>query len=366
MLQTASGEDVQLLLSFARQALNAGTDAAEQLELSRGPSHTEVHLVRAGSDLLGALVSVERPSRTRPEPACASAADWAPLVGRSPAMQRLTREAAKVARQRMAVSICGEPGTGKLLLAELLHRVGGGGPMTVVHCARDDWEQEWGTAVRSGGTVVLRRIHGLSVEGQLRLCDLLDELEAVSDVWVMSLLNSESLPPCAELLPRLARVTLLVPALRDRGHDLRLLIEDWCEARAPDLGARPVVRPEAHEALAAQPWPGNVRQLHNTLDAAALRGGTVIGVESLQLDGRSGPAAAGSGSLREIEREAINAALQRSGGNVSRAAKDLGIGRATLHRRLRAYRLLSPAPADSQLPGEFQNLTHSGFRGDST
>jgi transcriptional regulator of acetoin/glycerol metabolism len=107
-------------------------------------------------------------------------------------------------------------------------------------------------------------------------------------------------------------------------------------------GSRPVLRPETHEALAAQPWPGNVRELHNALDAAALRGGTVIGVDSLQLEVRgSRGARSPTGSLREIEREAINSALERSGGNVSRAAKELGIGRATLHRRLRAYRLLT-------------------------
>jgi len=112
MLQTASGEDVQLLLSFARQALYAETDAAEQLELSGGPSRAEVHLVHAGSDLLGALVSLQRPSRARAEHGRARAEDWSGMVGRSPAMQRLLREAAKVAEQRMPAVIYGEPGTG--------------------------------------------------------------------------------------------------------------------------------------------------------------------------------------------------------------------------------------------------------------
>ena len=343
MLQTASGEDVQLLLSFARQALYAETDAAEQLELSGGPSRAEVHLVHAGSDLLGALVSLQRPSRARAEHGRARAEDWSGMVGRSPAMQRLLREAAKVAEQRMPAVIYGEPGTGKLLLTELLHRIGGSDQLAIVHCARDDWESEWAAAARPGSTVVLRRIHGLSEVGKLRLCDLLDELQAPGDIWVMSLLNSQADPPCPELLSRLARVTLMVPALRDRGHDLRLLVDHWCDARAQRLGRRPVVRPEAHEALAAQPWPGNVRELHNALDAAALRGGTVIGVESLQLHSCSPPGPSSHhGDLREIEREAISAALERNGGNVSRAARDLGIGRATLHRRLRTYRLLSP------------------------
>jgi len=81
-------------------------------------------------------------------------------------------------------------------------------------------------------------------------------------------------------------VASLARALRDRGYDLRLLIDDWCDAREQLTGTRPMLRPETYETLAAQPWPGNVRELHNALDAAALRGGTVIGVEALQLDAR--------------------------------------------------------------------------------
>lgn len=346
MLQSASGEDVQLLLSVARHALSAETDTSEELELSRGRSRADVRLVHAGDEVLGALVSLEHDSRIGTHgsrPPSAPMEDWAPLVGRSPAMQRLFREAAKVAERRMAVAIHGEPGTGKLSLAQLLHQIGGDGPLTLVHCAGEAWEQEWAKAVQARGTILLRRVQALHPEAQLQLCDQLDELaESAPGVWVMSLLNSDYEQPCAELLSRLARVSLIVPALRDRGYDLRLLIDGWCDAREQLTGTRPMLRPETYETLAAQPWPGNVRELHNALDAAALRGGTVIGVEALQLDARASHGArTPTGSLREIEREAINAALERSGGNVSRAAKELGIGRATLHRRLRAYRLLT-------------------------
>jgi sigma-54 dependent transcriptional regulator, acetoin dehydrogenase operon transcriptional activator AcoR len=340
MLQSATGTDVALLLAIARQALSSDTDVSEQLELSRGSSHVDVRLVRDAGELLGALVSVERIGRDRAQPDLVAPSHWAPIIGRSPAMQRLFREAGRVARERMAVAIEGEAGTGKLMLAEHLHTLGGTGPLSMVHCTRRGWEQEWDDAVRAGGTVILRRVHALSAEAQLRLCDRFDELaESDTDAWVISLLNSESAPPNAELSSRLARVSLRVPALRDRSHDLRLLADGWCEARERATGTRPVLRPEVYEALAAQSWPGNVRQLHNSLDAAALRGGTVIGLEALQLDARTAPAAAGT--LREIERAAITAALERTGGNVSRAAKELGIGRATLHRRLRAYRLLA-------------------------
>ncbi len=285
MLQTASAEDVQLLLSFARHALQTETDAAEQLELSRGPCQAEVHLVHAGAEVLGALVSLERPSRARPQPACAAPADWSPLVGRCPAMQQLFREATKVAKRRIGVAIWGEPGTGKLALALRLHQVGGDrGPLTVVHCARPTWRQEWRRAVRAGGTVVLNRVHALDPGSQLGLADDLDEQAAAGTrCWVISLLNAQARQPVAELLFRLAAVSLTVPRLRDRGHDLRLLIDDWCERREPPHAPRPVVRPEAHDALAAQAWPGNIRELHNVLDAALLRGGSIIGVESLRL-----------------------------------------------------------------------------------
>ena len=355
MLQSATGEDVGLLLAVARQALGSEADVAEQLELSRGTSRVEVRLVHGSGELLGALVSVERVGRGRAQLGLVAPPDWAPIVGRSPAMQRLFREAGRVARQRMAVAIQGEAGTGKLMLAERLHELGGLGPLSIVHCARPGWEGEWTQAVVAGGTVILRRVHALAPDAQLALCDRLDELtETGSDLWVISLMiNSDAEPLCPELSSRLARVTLPVPALRDRSHDLRLLVEDWCETFERDNGTRPVVRPEAYEALAAQPWPGNVRELHNTLDAAALRAGTVIGVESLQLDARGrSKTALDAGNLRDIEREAINTALERNGGNVSRAAKELGIGRATLHRRLRAYRLLAPSATNPTFPGD--------------
>ena len=244
MLQSATGEDVQLLLSLARRALHAETDTAEELELSRGSSCAEVRLVHGGSEVLGALVSLDRPGRTRGRSTFPVTLDWSPLVGRSAAMQRLFREAARVARDRMAVAVRGAPGTGKLMLAEHLHRLGGEGPLTLVHCAGPDFERELAAAALAGGTAVLRRVHALSPQAQLALCDRLDELtEAGSSLWVISLLNAQAPPPCDELLSRLARVSLMVPALRDRGHDLRLLVDHWCEERERATGTPPRAAP---------------------------------------------------------------------------------------------------------------------------
>jgi transcriptional regulator of acetoin/glycerol metabolism len=348
MLETASSEDVRLLLSLARRSLQAASDTSEQLELSRGSSRVEVRIVRKGAEAIGAVVALGRAGPTRPRSPVSEGHEWASIVGRSAAMQRLLREAGRVARHRMAVGLWGEPGTGKMMLAEAMHRAGGHDPLTVVHCASDEWEGELTRARHSGGTVVLRRVHALTSDAQLRLCDHLDALaDDPTEVWVISLLNSTAPQPDPELLSRLARVSLTVPALRDREHDVRLLIEGWCAEREQATGVRPVIRPAAQEALAAQSWPGNVRELNNALDAAALRGGTVIGVEALALEPGPGELHFGEAgrSLRELEREAIESALERSGGNVSRAATELGIGRATLNRRLRTYRLMAAAPS---------------------
>ena len=346
LIESTSGEDVALLLDVARKALHADGDATEELELSHGRVRAETQLVRDGDETLGAVVSLRRVGSRRAAPATAATDAWAPMVGRSPAMLRLFREADRVARERAPVAIWGEAGSGKLTLARGLHRQGGAGPLTVVHCALPGWDRALADAAGREGTIVLHRVHVLAPDAQLALCDHLDALaDGAERPWVIALMGAYAPDACPELLSRVARVSLTVPPLRDRDHDLRLLIDRWCDERERATGTRPALRPDAHEALAARPWAGNVRELHNTLEAAALRGGTVIGVESLDLGSHTRPGAGAEPpvtlNLRELEHDAIDAALRRTGGNVSRAARELGIGRATLHRRLRAYRLLS-------------------------
>ena len=218
MLQSASGEDVALLLSLARRALQTGEDLTEQLELSRGAYETEIRIVRSGAGILGVLVSLDQTQPARDRPTFPVALEWSPMVGRSAAMQRLFREAGRVARHRMAVTIWGEPGTGKLMLAQHLHRSGGKDPLTIVHCTSGDWELELARARRTGGTAVLRRPHALGPAAQLRLCDLLDELaEEGPEVWVIGLLNPLAERPGAELLsPPGPRVTRGACAARSR------------------------------------------------------------------------------------------------------------------------------------------------------
>jgi transcriptional regulator of acetoin/glycerol metabolism len=240
------------------------------------------------------------------------------------------------ADDRPPTVIWGEPGTGKLMLAEHLHRIGGGGPLTLVACASDAWEAKLDRAAALGETAVLRRLHALAPAAQLQLCDRLDALtEAGVMPWLIALANPQACRPQEELLSRLGGASLVLPPLRDRPADIRPLVEHWCATRERRFGTRPALSAGAWELVLGYAWPGNERELMSTLDAASRRGGPVIGGKSLQLR----PALFPSATLRDIERAAIETALQRTGGNVSQAARGLGIGRATLHRRLRDYRL---------------------------
>jgi transcriptional regulator of acetoin/glycerol metabolism len=344
MLQTVSADDdVGLLLAVARAALRSSNDVSDEVELNVGRSLVEAQLVRVDGEVIGAVVGLQRPARVRDGPHPPRPTDWSPLVGRSPAMQELFRQAERVVERRVSIAIAGEPGTGKLSLARTLHRVAGlRDEPTIVNCARSYWREEWRAAVTRGGTVILQRLHVLAIGDQLELADELDMLAEVdTPPWVLAILSTVASPPERELLDRVARFTLTVPPLRDREHDVQLLISEWCRQHAGAGCVQPVVRQEAREALAARESPGNVRELFNTLDAAALRAGSIIGVDALGLHPAMTRAAPGSaaGSLQDVEREAIMQALARTGDNVTKAAKELGIGRATLHRRLRAYRL---------------------------
>jgi transcriptional regulator of acetoin/glycerol metabolism len=357
MLQTVSADDdVGLLLAVARAALRSSNDVSDEVELNVGRSLVEAQLVRVDDEVIGAVVGLQRPARVRGGPHPSRPTDWSPLVGRSLAMQEVFRQAERVVERRVSIAIAGEPGTGKLSLARTIHRVAGlRDEPAIVNCARSSWREEWHRAITGGGTLILQRLHALAISDQLELADELDRLAEVdTPPWVLAILSTVASPLERELLDRVARFTLTVPPLRDREHDVELLISQWCRQRAGAGGVQPVVRQEAREALAAREWAGNVRELFNALDAAALRAGSVIGVDALGLPPATTRAAPGSaaGSLQDIEREAIVQALARTGNNVTKAAKELGIARATLHRRLRTYRLRGYATAVVDRPSD--------------
>ena len=158
-----------------------------------------------------------------------------------------------------------------------------------------------------------------------------------------------------DLFYRLVVFPISLPPLRDRREDIPLLVEHFLEKYARDAGKRVTrVEPRAMEALASHGWPGNVRELenviHRTLLVAAgleltlddlppgISGGdeATVSVAKSSADGSAG---LDSMNLEELERTAIIRAMERNQGNLSDVARQLGIGRSTLYRKLEQYGL---------------------------
>jgi hypothetical protein len=266
-------------------------------------------------------------------PGAPTAVDWAPLDGVSLAVREVCRRAGLVADRRLRVLIEGEPGTGKLRLARALHWRAGQGELGLVGCVAGVWRIAWRRALSRCDTLVLLHPEALDRREQLELAVHVAVLDR--GPWLIGVSRS-----AGDLDPALAQrlgCRIRIPPLRDRPEDLDALVVAWCEEAAAS-GPRPAVAPEAMAGLRSWAWAGNVGELRNVLAAAWLAsGGAIIGPEHLE---RRPVAPTWPLTLRDLERQAIERALERSHGSVTDAARELGISRATLHRRLSAYRRL--------------------------
>ena len=301
-------------------------------------------------------------------------------------ISRVLGRQADAARRSPPILILGETGTGKGLVAATMHRSGSRarGPFVDVNCAAIPetlleaelfgWERGAFTDARQakpglfqaahGGTIFLDEVGLLPLPLQSKLLKVIEEQqvrrlgstrsEAV-DVWVIAA-TSEDLDEAIrarrfreDLYHRLAVLTLSLPPLRERGEDIVLLAEHFLSRACEDYGlARKTLTPEARTALMAFAWPGNVRQLANVMERAALftEAGTVA-ADALGLTPASpAPAAAPpdrggtlEDAMRDVERAHLVEALEGSGWNITRAAVRLGLPRNTLRYRLARHGL---------------------------
>jgi DNA-binding NtrC family response regulator/tetratricopeptide (TPR) repeat protein len=300
------------------------------------------------------------------------------MVGRSRAMRDLFARLDRLQRSELPVLITGESGTGKELVARAIHdeSARSAGPFVAINCgalAEPLLESELFGHVRGAftgadrdapglfvvahrGTLLLDEVGEMSLGMQAKLLRVLQEGEVRPvgggktrkvDVRVIAAThrNLEELVATGrfreDLYYRLHVLSAFVPPLRAREDDVLLLARHFLENVAPDkrLG------PDAAAWLLAQAWPGNVRELRAVIQSAAvLCDGPVIGQESLHPRSAGGtgtrPPRRDEGvpeRLEELEAWAIERALERFGGSRVKAAKSLGIGRATLYRKLAMY-----------------------------
>jgi DNA-binding NtrC family response regulator len=307
------------------------------------------------------------------------------IVGSSTGMRRVYDQIEKVVDSDISVFVSGESGTGKELVAKAIHygSLRSDGPFVDVNCAAipeglqesELFGHEKGAftgAVSShpgkfeqgqGGTLLLDEVGEMSPSAQARLLRVLQErsLQRVGgtrrielDVRVISASNRDLAQLVRDgsfrqdLFYRLVVFPIHLPPLRDRRGDVPLLVEHFVGKYATDAGRRLRLHPRAMERLIAHDWPGNVRELENVIHRTLLvTMGPEIKVEDLPPElGEAGEFLSRVEevetdllSLEELERRAIRRALDACDGNLSDAARRLGIGRSTLYRKLDQYGL---------------------------
>jgi DNA-binding NtrC family response regulator len=309
------------------------------------------------------------------------------IVGSSPAMRELSQQVERVLESDVAVCLQGESGTGKELIARAIHQGGPRrrGPFVAINCAAipaslqesELFGHERGAFTGAtqtrlgcferarGGTLLLDEIGEMSPAVQAVLLRTLQERtvrrvggnqEIPTDVRIVCATHRDLRSEVdagrfrEDLYFRLVVYPIRLPSLRNRTEDIPMLIAHFLEklgARAPH-GVRHIA-PDALEALARHAWPGNVRELENVVHRCVLAArGDQIELADLPPDLQSGAAIPASRPvaiddeadsstivpLRELEERAIKNALRVTRGSVGRAAKLLGIGRATLYRRI--------------------------------
>ena len=312
------------------------------------------------------------------------------LLGDSPAMGAVRDNIRRLlarprsGRRLPSVLLRGETGTGKGLVARLMHRLGprAGGPFVDVNCAAIPdtlleaelfgFERGAFTDARRAklglfqaahnGTIFLDEIGLLPAALQAKLLKALEEravrrlgstTSEPADVWVISATNEDLQLAIREqrfredLYHRLAVITLVLPPLRERGRDALLLAERFLARACADYGLPPKTLSTAAQArLLAYPWPGNVREVGNVAERVALlTEGDVVDADMLELSAPPGPSTLGSvgsaapSSLDDAMRTHLLAALTQTGWNISRTAVLLDISRNTVRARIRKYHL---------------------------
>ena len=304
------------------------------------------------------------------------------MIGESPAIQALRSIVQRVADTDLAVLILGENGTGKEVVAQLIHYLSDrrNKPFIAVNCAAipdtlaesELFGHEKGAftdahdarpgkfELAADGTLLLDEIGELSPSGQAKLLRVLEEKLLVrvggsaaiaTDARVIAATNQGLARMVSEkrfredLFFRLNVVTLEIPPLRERGDDILLLarhfLEEFCrKARrsVPALSAAAVGRLKSHS------WPGNVRELRNLMERLAyltqserIEADDLAFILSPREEGAmvTEPGLPLSDATIDFQVKYIDQAIKRAGGNMSDAAKSLGLHRSNLYRKMR-------------------------------
>lgn len=305
------------------------------------------------------------------------------LVGESAVMQRIRSEVIKASTTSATVLVCGESGTGKEVVARAIHYNSdrASAPFVPVNCGavpENLLESELFGYVKGaftganqsragflqtadGGTVFLDEVSEMSPSMQVELLRVLQDGEVYMvgsrramkvNMRIIAATNKDLEILVSknmfreDLFYRLNVIPIKIPPLRDRGHDVLLLLHYFAEKYSREDGKRcPVFSEESTHILSNYYWPGNVRELQNVVRRlVVMTDGDVVDVPDLPALMRFS-ALKGQGltrTLAEVENEHIVSVLESVNGNRSRAARILGIDRKTLRSKLKRVHGMLP------------------------
>jgi transcriptional regulator with PAS, ATPase and Fis domain/Tfp pilus assembly protein PilF len=361
-----------------------------------------LRVVELGMDVC-ALRSATHKGASSEQPAELTGASLLPgFIHSSPAMTRLVEEVHKIRSSDVTVLVTGESGTGKELVARAIHAISARRSKIFVpfNCTAVPKELSEGylfgyrrgaftgavsdsqgvIRTAAGGTLFLDEIGDLPLDVQPKLLRFLQEGEiqalgeqrpAKVDVRIIAATNTDLEEMVAQgrfredLYYRLNVIRLRVPPLRERRSEIPTIVSYYINHYSAKFGRKEIqIQPQAVDILMVNDWPGNVRQICNEIQRIVARSedGTMITPEQLspELQRTSSPSLPttsvsalasmpGSSSLTladalaEVERRMIAEALRRHGGNISRAARELGLTRRGLYLKLERHDLSASA-----------------------
>ena len=303
------------------------------------------------------------------------------IVGKSPALAHVISQASKVAATDVAVLINGETGTGKELFAQAIHNAShrSAGAFLALNCSafsRELLESElfgykegaFTGAVKdkrglleeaNHGTVFLDEIGEMALELQSKLLRVLETGEFVKvgdtkttrvDVRIISATNRNLKEEIAngrfreDLYFRLSVFRIELPPLRQRPEDILLLAQHFAERFSKQIGCPvPALSPDAKNLFLSYPWPGNVREMMNTMEHALIVCDSEVTREDLPIDMLSDESSTqtdDSLDLKSVERNHIIKVLHHTHGNKTETARLLKIGLTTLYRKIEEYGII--------------------------
>ena len=326
-------------------------------------------------------IAAEQKQQSKKKDVRANTVTFGNIVGKSPALAHVISQASKVAATDVAVLINGETGTGKELFAQAIHNAShrSAGAFLALNCSafsRELLESElfgykegaFTGAVKdkrglleeaNHGTVFLDEIGEMALELQSKLLRVLETGEFVKvgdtkttrvDVRIISATNRILKEEIAngrfreDLYFRLSVFRIELPPLRQRREDILPLAQHFAERFSKQIGCPvPALSPDAKNLFLSYPWPGNVREMMNTMEHALIVCDSEVTREDLPIDmlsDESSTQADDSLDLKSVERNHIIKVLHHTHGNKTETARLLKIGLTTLYRKIEEYGII--------------------------